>query len=658
MEMNSFGEDLVLKTRKPYTITKQREKWTEEEHNRFLEALKLYGRAWQRIEEHIGTKTAIQIRSHAQKFFTKLEKAAVATGTPLGQARDIDIPPPRPKKKPNYPYPRKTGFCSISSSTEAANKKTLKTLNPLPQEINKQEASLAAKSLQETEECSDETHCSVVLNLFQDAPSASIPSRDKGSKNKFSFSQYVPMATQPNEPPSLKGSSLTIEVNLESSLNEVTKSDKALGRTSGGINIELHELSAGSGKEETSGAQKQAEEKQSESDHKQGVQYHEGHEAKGNLKTTVENGGSPSCAFMNHTIPTVPAFVTSSAMSFISHPSPTFPPFAQLRTTQDFYRSFLDFSSTFSSQIISTLQQNPTVYAAACTAAASLWPSEEVDSSTMAAIAAATVAAASAWWTTNGPILFFPPIHAPGFACSPPAISFPVVNTGQAPLEKMNEKQEECQNSASAHQKAVLSSSSSSQLEESEKKFSNNFKSSSDVACRNSDRTEISKHERSSCGSNTTSSSEIETDAILKKNGGETKDEGNQSNFQNLPAGEVNTRRARSSLCFSEAWKEVSQEGRLAFEALFTRDILPQSFATQLHKPEMGMPKEDIPIRREETSNQNCCLPNEIKHGNLKVGRTGFKPYKRCSAEVEVHKSSANDETSNKKIRLQGKVSS
>lgn len=41
-------------TRKPYTITKQRERWTEEEHNRFLEALKLYGRAWQRIEGHLN----------------------------------------------------------------------------------------------------------------------------------------------------------------------------------------------------------------------------------------------------------------------------------------------------------------------------------------------------------------------------------------------------------------------------------------------------------------------------------------------------------------------------------------------------------------------------------------------------------------------------
>ncbi|KAL0047653.1 hypothetical protein WJX82_008557 [Trebouxia sp. C0006] len=62
------------KSRKPYTITKQRERWTDSEHELFLEALKLYGRAWRSIQEHIGSKTTVQIRSHAQKFFTKLEK--------------------------------------------------------------------------------------------------------------------------------------------------------------------------------------------------------------------------------------------------------------------------------------------------------------------------------------------------------------------------------------------------------------------------------------------------------------------------------------------------------------------------------------------------------------------------------------------------------
>ncbi|EFJ10155.1 hypothetical protein SELMODRAFT_29451, partial [Selaginella moellendorffii] len=83
--------------RKPYTITKQRERWTEEEHQKFLEALKLYGRAWRRIEEHIGTKTAVQIRSHAQKFFSKLEKEQATGSIVPGTAQDIDIPPPRPK---------------------------------------------------------------------------------------------------------------------------------------------------------------------------------------------------------------------------------------------------------------------------------------------------------------------------------------------------------------------------------------------------------------------------------------------------------------------------------------------------------------------------------------------------------------------------------
>lgn len=39
-----------LQTRKAYTVTKPRERWTDEEHNKFLEALKLYGRQWRKIE--------------------------------------------------------------------------------------------------------------------------------------------------------------------------------------------------------------------------------------------------------------------------------------------------------------------------------------------------------------------------------------------------------------------------------------------------------------------------------------------------------------------------------------------------------------------------------------------------------------------------------
>ncbi|CAO2047948.1 unnamed protein product, partial [Urochloa humidicola] len=104
-DMDLSGEEHAPKARKPYTITKQREKWTEDEHKRFLEALQLHGRAWRRIQEHIGTKTAVQIRSHAQKFFTKVVKESSGSNTAAAPA--IQIPPPRPKRKPAHPYPRK-----------------------------------------------------------------------------------------------------------------------------------------------------------------------------------------------------------------------------------------------------------------------------------------------------------------------------------------------------------------------------------------------------------------------------------------------------------------------------------------------------------------------------------------------------------------------
>lgn len=33
-------------------------RWTNEEHLRFIEALKLYGKDWNKVQEHIATRTA------------------------------------------------------------------------------------------------------------------------------------------------------------------------------------------------------------------------------------------------------------------------------------------------------------------------------------------------------------------------------------------------------------------------------------------------------------------------------------------------------------------------------------------------------------------------------------------------------------------------
>ncbi|KAL5711201.1 hypothetical protein ACHQM5_021685 [Ranunculus cassubicifolius] len=88
----------VKKQRKPYTITKSRESWTDEEHDKFLEALHLFGRDWKQIEDYVGSKTVIQIRSHAQKYFLKIQKNGAIS----------HVPPPRPKRKAAHSYQHKS----------------------------------------------------------------------------------------------------------------------------------------------------------------------------------------------------------------------------------------------------------------------------------------------------------------------------------------------------------------------------------------------------------------------------------------------------------------------------------------------------------------------------------------------------------------------
>ncbi|CAL8463507.1 g3041 [Coccomyxa elongata] len=134
---SSSGAKRKTKTRKPYTITKQREKWTDQEHSRFLDALRMYGRAWRRIEEHIGSKTAVQIRSHAQKFFSKLEKQEMSGPKGEGLPESISIPPPRPKRKPSHPYPRKPfsgvgSYDGAATAEGAGSQDQLPTQPPLP----------------------------------------------------------------------------------------------------------------------------------------------------------------------------------------------------------------------------------------------------------------------------------------------------------------------------------------------------------------------------------------------------------------------------------------------------------------------------------------------------------------------------------------------
>lgn len=49
-------------------------RWTNEEHNKFIEGILKYGNEWKKVQNIIKTRSSTQARSHAQKFFLRLKK--------------------------------------------------------------------------------------------------------------------------------------------------------------------------------------------------------------------------------------------------------------------------------------------------------------------------------------------------------------------------------------------------------------------------------------------------------------------------------------------------------------------------------------------------------------------------------------------------------
>mmetsp|Transcript_20977 Transcript_20977/g.43864 ORF Transcript_20977/g.43864 Transcript_20977/m.43864 type:complete len:1271 (-) Transcript_20977:79-3891(-) len=55
-------------------------RWTKQEHEAFLSALRMYGKEWKKVAAKVKTRTVVQTRTHAQKYFQKLQKAQESSG--------------------------------------------------------------------------------------------------------------------------------------------------------------------------------------------------------------------------------------------------------------------------------------------------------------------------------------------------------------------------------------------------------------------------------------------------------------------------------------------------------------------------------------------------------------------------------------------------
>ncbi|KAL2490206.1 Protein CCA1 [Abeliophyllum distichum] len=765
MDPCSSGEEFAVKIRKPYTITKQRERWTEEEHNKFLEALKLYGRAWQQIEEHIGTKTAVQIRSHAQKFFTKLEKEALIKGVPVGHSLDIEIPPPRPKRKPNNPYPRKKnvgnptlqiGVKDGKISTPVSSSHSGKTTLDLEKEQFAEKPGANGK-VGNTKDYQDEDSSCEVFTLPKTAPCSFPSSEIKNSspasistRQLCTFREFIPFSKEPNNLDETTESHVTIDLK-EHQMDEYD--DKQLFQDNNSCNSSnfgnphlLLEKSV-NGKRTNELNQSEnvnalpANDVQASQSQPINVPVH----IDGSLVINTEkiSVGMSYPESMFHHISGVPGhpnrFMNSSSSatsehhrntstSSISQPFPSFNPTLNPIQNQDDYRSYLHMTSTFSSLIVSALLQNPAAHAAA-SFAANLWPctnievppdyplgtagefqSRQINSApSMAAIAAATVTAATAWWAAHGLLPLCAPFQ-PGFTGSPASVAATPIDSSQARAAD-NERREntydhalggqqlepEC-SEAFQKQHYALKSPTLSRSDSHESKgaklntgFTTNetLKAADASELRDSNNPKSRKQvDRSSCGSNTPSSSEVEGDAL--KTHLQDKKESTEFDVNHL-SGDSNNRRNRSTITVSDSWKEVSEEGRLAFRALFTRDVLPQSFFPLHDLKNKGMKDNDKETADEkyecglqldsngktwsaslhnQESEKNASLIDENKeerplskelgHAKLKAFRTGFKPYKRCSVEAkenQVAVNSQNEEKGPKRVRLETEAS-
>lgn len=149
VEMQTTESNSVVSNETSYKKRKKQDpncsagRWTPDEHKAFLAGLAVYGREWNRVARDIPTRSSAQVRSHAQKYFAKLEKEKRDASWPVSpNSKHVE----GSTKQPQF-APSADRIARIMVSPEEVQKEVHDVLQKLHERYQELQSKLVAKQL-------------------------------------------------------------------------------------------------------------------------------------------------------------------------------------------------------------------------------------------------------------------------------------------------------------------------------------------------------------------------------------------------------------------------------------------------------------------------------------------------------------------------------
>ncbi|KAI8357828.1 hypothetical protein EDC96DRAFT_242901 [Choanephora cucurbitarum] len=123
-EKKEKKETVSKKPRKPVPEGHNTGVYTELEEKNFLEGLELFGRDWTKLQQHIATRDANSIRSHAQKHFIKMYRDNIPLPPKVRESGDgytLSGKPLDPTSSAARPYLSRTDIPSMAKKQKTTN---------------------------------------------------------------------------------------------------------------------------------------------------------------------------------------------------------------------------------------------------------------------------------------------------------------------------------------------------------------------------------------------------------------------------------------------------------------------------------------------------------------------------------------------------------